>query len=428
MVPLHISHLSIIGLTCLQVHTLSCISESQTHYFVMYSITEAATRLGVSRSTLLYYERIGLIEPMRDPGNDYRRFSEADLQKLSALLQLKAAGLSWQECQQCLAGQLPTATIDARLAAVEARLQELLRARDLLHTFSGATGNEQTRVWHDEFLQHSPMAYRQWLSEQGFSEQETLQIQWLSKDMNENQDYMQLFLELFAEMERQGPGDEQLTQAVMQQVCTEREPEKILDMGCGTGTASLQLNRLCYAQISALDNCQLFLDRLNETVIQEGIGDRISVINGTMFEPPFPDHSFDLIWSEGSAYLMGFELALKRWQPLLKERGYLFISEMCWFTDQRSSEAETYWQAGYPSMLTEAEAIAKAQALGYQVVSQQRLSKAAWERFYADMQGCIDQLEAKYGEQRALTDCRHEIDMYRRFGDEFGYLCLLLRV
>ncbi|MDI3325916.1 MerR family transcriptional regulator [Pontibacterium granulatum] len=394
----------------------------------MYSITEAATRLGVSRSTLLYYERIGLIKPMRDPGNGYRRFSEVDLQHLSALLQLKAAGLSWQECQQCLAGQLPAATLDARLAAVETRLRELLRARDLLHTFSGANGNEQTRVWHDEFLQRSPRAYRHWLSEQGFSEQETLQIQWLSKDMNENQDYMRLFLELFVEMERQGPGDEQLTQAVMQQVCTGRGPEKILDMGCGTGIASLLISHLCNAQISALDNCQLFLDRLDATVMSEGLDDRVSVINGSMFEPPFPDHSFDLIWSEGSAYLMGFESALKRWQPLLNAQGYLFVSEMCWFTDQRSGEAVEYWQAGYPSMLTESEAIAKAQALGYQVVSQQRLPKAAWEHFYADMQDRIDQLEAKYGEQRALTDCRHEIDMYRRFGDEFGYLCLLLRV
>jgi len=246
--------------------------------------------------------------------------------------------------------------------------------------------------------------------------------------MNESPEYMQLFLELFAGMERQGPGDKQLTQAVMQHLCVEEEPGQILDMGCGTGAASLLLSRLCNAQVTALDNCQLFLDRLNEKVMNEGLNDRISVINGTMFEPPFPDHSFDLIWSEGSAYLMGFESALKRWQPLLKERGYLFVSEMCWFTDQRSVEAVEYWQAGYPSMLTEAQAIARAQALGYQVVIQQRLPQVAWDRFYADMQARVDQLEIKYGEQRALTDCRHEIDMYRRFGDEFGYLCLLLHV
>lgn len=246
--------------------------------------------------------------------------------------------------------------------------------------------------------------------------------------MNESPEYMQIFLELFAGMERQGPGDEKLAQALMQQLCTKREPRQILDMGCGTGAASLLLSRLCNAQITALDNCHMFLDRLNENVMNEGLNDRISVVNGTMFEPPFPDHSFDLIWSEGSAYLMGFESALKRWQPLLRAQGYLFVSEMCWFTDRRSDDAVDYWQAGYPSMLTEAEAIAKAQALGYQAVSQQRLPKAAWERFYTDMQDRIEQLEAKYGEQQALVDCRHEIEMYRRFGDEFGYLCLLLRV
>ena len=42
-------------------------------------------------------------------------------------------------------------------------------------------------------------------------------------------------------------------------------------------------------------------------------GIRVSVVAGEadMADPPFPDGSFDLVWSEGAVYLMGFDAALR---------------------------------------------------------------------------------------------------------------------
>ncbi|PQJ85056.1 hypothetical protein BTO22_16395 [Aliivibrio sifiae] len=53
----------------------------------MYRISELAQRVGLSRSTLLYYEKLGLISAKRQ-ANGYRSYSENDLQRLVLLQQL----------------------------------------------------------------------------------------------------------------------------------------------------------------------------------------------------------------------------------------------------------------------------------------------------------------------------------------------------
>lgn len=37
-------------------------------------------------------------------------------------------------------------------------------------------------------------------------------------------------------------------------------------------------------------------------------------MNCSMFEMPFTDESFDIIWAEGSIYLIGFERGLDEWR------------------------------------------------------------------------------------------------------------------
>lgn len=44
---------------------------------------------GMSRQNIRYYERIGLLEPERDDGNDYRDYSEADVSRLKLIRMLR---------------------------------------------------------------------------------------------------------------------------------------------------------------------------------------------------------------------------------------------------------------------------------------------------------------------------------------------------
>jgi hypothetical protein len=56
-----------------------------------------------------------------------------------------------------------------------------------------------------------------------------------------------------------------------------------------------------------------------------------------MTEMPFTQGSFDLIWAEASAYIMGVEQALEQWRPYLSDEGYLVISDLVWLSKNPQS-------------------------------------------------------------------------------------------
>ncbi len=50
---------------------------------------------------------------------------------------------------------------------------------------------------------------------------------------------------------------------------------------------------------------------------------------------PFGDEEFDIIWSEGAIYNIGFERGVKDWSRYLKVGGLLVVSEITWITASR---------------------------------------------------------------------------------------------
>jgi ubiquinone/menaquinone biosynthesis C-methylase UbiE len=52
---------------------------------------------------------------------------------------------------------------------------------------------------------------------------------------------------------------------------------------------------------------------------------------------PFPNISFDLIWSGGAAYVNDFDKALREWRSLAKPGGSLVVSELSWSANSPSS-------------------------------------------------------------------------------------------
>jgi MerR family transcriptional regulator/heat shock protein HspR len=68
-----------------------------------YSISEAAKLLRISVGMLREYERRGLIKPHRNPKNNYRLFSKADLEWIRCLRELiHRQGLSIEGVQRLL--------------------------------------------------------------------------------------------------------------------------------------------------------------------------------------------------------------------------------------------------------------------------------------------------------------------------------------
>ncbi|UTC76757.1 MerR family transcriptional regulator [Treponema sp. OMZ 799] len=57
------------------------------------TIKEFASKLGVSDSALRYYERIGVLKPIRRRKNGYREFTETDIAWMEFVFRLKATGM-----------------------------------------------------------------------------------------------------------------------------------------------------------------------------------------------------------------------------------------------------------------------------------------------------------------------------------------------
>jgi DNA-binding transcriptional MerR regulator len=60
----------------------------------MLSVTELARSVGVSRTTILYYERVGLLEPASRSDNGYRWYGDKEIERLEAIRAYRSYGLS----------------------------------------------------------------------------------------------------------------------------------------------------------------------------------------------------------------------------------------------------------------------------------------------------------------------------------------------
>src|ERR1041385_5566439 len=66
------------------------------------TVTNLARACGLSRSTLLYYESMGLVKPARRSSGNYRVYGERDLQRLRQVRIYRDAGLKLADIRSIL--------------------------------------------------------------------------------------------------------------------------------------------------------------------------------------------------------------------------------------------------------------------------------------------------------------------------------------
>ncbi|GGY41206.1 MerR family transcriptional regulator [Pseudoduganella albidiflava] len=102
------------------------------------SIDEVAQRTGLTAHTLRYYERIGLIAPVRRAGGGQRRYAAADLAWIEFLLRLRTTRMPVSKMRAFArlraAGE---STIPERRAMLEAHLAEVLADIDAMRGAAG---------------------------------------------------------------------------------------------------------------------------------------------------------------------------------------------------------------------------------------------------------------------------------------------------
>lgn len=159
-------------------------------------------------------------------------------------------------------------------------------------------------------------------------------------------------------------------------------PLRVLDVGCGSGAQTLALARATRAEITAVDLFPGFLDRLMAQAHAEGLSARITPVGTSMEAMDFPDAHFDVIWSEGAIYLMGFREGVRAWRRFLKPGGHLAVSELVWTTHQRPAEIEAYWRDEYPGIATVSGKIGVMEEEGYMPRAHFMLPASCWQAEY----------------------------------------------
>ncbi|MCK9298868.1 class I SAM-dependent methyltransferase [Methanoculleus sp. YWC-01] len=238
---------------------------------------------------------------------------------------------------------------------------------------------------------------------------------------------------LHENLPRQGPGSNACTRKAFSMLADLPARPEVLDIGCGAGMQTVELARTCPGcRITATDVHQPFLDDLARRAASGGVGDRITILRASMDDLPFPDASFDVLWAEGSIFIVGFREGLVSWRRLLRPGGYLCLTESVWFTEDPSPEAAAFWNDCYPAIKTVPETCAIAEDAGYEVVATFPLPKSAWwGNYYVPVLKRIEDLRPKVAgnpeAEAQIEFAERETAVYREHADEYGYEFFILQ-
>ncbi len=238
--------------------------------------------------------------------------------------------------------------------------------------------------------------------------------------------YLKLLIDLHIDGKRQGPGGVQETLKMIELAGLRHQKNlKIADIGCGTGIASIFLAKELSARITSIDFLPEFIDVLKQTVKSEYLTN-IDAKVCSMDNLPFDDEEYDVLWSEGAIYNIGFEKGVKEWRRFLKKNGLLILSEITWLTEERPDEIQNHWDSEYPEIDTASEKIKILEKAGYSPVAYFYLPESCWtDNYYNPMQSRFTEfLERNRNSttaQEIIEAEKVEIDLYGRFKEYLSY-------
>lgn len=239
---------------------------------------------------------------------------------------------------------------------------------------------------------------------------------------------LELLIDLHQHNPRQGPGDDAHTALALRLSGIDLAvPLRVADIGCGTGAAALALARLLpQAHITAVDFLAPFLARLRQRAAAAGVAERITPMQASMEALPFADAAFDLLWSEGAIYNMGFENGVKAWRRLLKPDGLLVVSELTWITHTRPPELQAHWQREYPEVGTASDKFGVLECNGYAPLGYFVLPPSCWLLdYYAPLRAGFSDFLGRQGHSEqahaVVDEHEQEIALYEKHQAYFGY-------
>ena len=241
-----------------------------------------------------------------------------------------------------------------------------------------------------------------------------------------------VFFEAFRDLPRLGPGSRRTSLRALDLAGPLPQNPQILEVGCGEGTVAILLAEATGGTVTALDLYPHLLETLRIRARDRGLEDRILPVQGDMAALPFPDRSFDLLWCEGAAYILGVDRALKEWRRVLRPGGRIALSDAVWTQDPPPEEAKAFWGREYPGMRTREDLLDLFRSEGYAALEAfDQPDEDWWEDFYAPLEQRLPPLRERYREEpealEMLADIQGEIDLRRRWPGAYGYVFVVGR-
>ena len=236
-----------------------------------------------------------------------------------------------------------------------------------------------------------------------------------------------LLIDLHKYKQRQGPGSPKVTKKAIELTgLIGQKNLEIADIGCGTGGQTLTLASHLDGKITAVDLFPDFLEILSTRAREKGLNKRITTMEASMENLPFSDKQFDLIWSEGAIYIMGFEKGIAQWNRHLKSGGILAISDITWITDSRPEELEQFWERECPEIDTVSGKIKILEQQGYEIVAHFILPEDCWiDHYYKPLQESYKPfLKRQKQSQEAMdliAESKSECEMYMKYRQYYSY-------
>lgn len=238
--------------------------------------------------------------------------------------------------------------------------------------------------------------------------------------------------EIFKNIPRLGPGSDESTRKAYNTLPPMNEQATILDIGCGTGSQTLELARISPCRIVALDNHRPYLLELKRQVTLLNLNERIHAIAGDMTHLPFSDAKFEVIWSEGAIYNMGFREGILDWKKFLINKGFLVVSEICWKKASPPKDLVGFWKEEYPGMKdieTNLRYIEEAGLKSWRYFISP--DSDWWKDFYFPLEERLKKLIQKHKNDMAkmalLNMVMKEIDLFRKYSSYYGYVFFIMQ-
>ncbi|MCD4749456.1 MAG: class I SAM-dependent methyltransferase [Thermoanaerobaculales bacterium] len=244
-------------------------------------------------------------------------------------------------------------------------------------------------------------------------------------------EYMEYFLQIYGTLPRAGPGANALTRKAVELMTELPDSPRILDVGCGPGMQTIELLRVTSGTVLALDLIPDMLARVGARAERAGVSGRLETLQQDMNEMSFPPSSFDVVWSEGAIYFLGFEAGLRKVRPFVRPGGYVAVSEAVWLKPDPPPEVVDFW-AEYPQIDTVPEKLAVIGRVGYEQVGHFVMPPTAWtENYYGPMEKRIAEKEPDWRgiptAEAVLREARNEISVFRQYSDYFSYAFFVMQ-